>query len=308
MKQRNDLVGIEPLTVKEITHLLDRSDFYFKKLLSSGPLPKNDLLSGRTIANLFFENSTRTRTSFELAQKRLGADVVSLSMQTSSLTKGESLLDTLQVITSMKVDCVVVRHQSAGVPKLFQRYLPPEIRIINAGDGAHEHPTQALLDGATIREAVGEIKGKKVFIIGDILHSRVARSDIFLLKKLGAEITIVGPTTLVPKRIQEVFEVEVRYDLDHSHLKDAEAIIMLRIQLERQNRAFFPTLQEFRKRYGLTGVRLLATSAYILHPGPVNRGVELDDESADSEKSLILSQVRRGVAVRMGVLEWLFEK
>ncbi len=305
MPQRKDLVGIEPLTKADILHLLDRSDTYFQDLLSTDPMPKRDLLAGRTVANLFFENSTRTRTSFELAEKRLGAEAVSISMQTSSLSKGESLLDTVKVITAMKIDAVVVRHQSAGVPQLFAKNLPPEIHIINGGDGAHEHPTQSLLDAATMRKMMGDLTGKKIVIVGDILHSRVARSNIYLLQKLGASVSVVGPTTLMPRHIEEVFGVPVSYKLDEA-IADADAVIMLRIQLERQTRAYLPTLGEFRSRYGLTPTRLNETNAYILHPGPMNRGVELDDESADSEKSLILRQVKRGVAIRMAVLEWIF--
>lgn len=305
MTERKDLVGIKPLSKADILHLLDRSDSYFQDLLSTNIMPKGELLKGRTIANLFFENSTRTKTSFELAEKRLGAEVASLSMQSSSLAKGESLIDTLQVIAAMKIDAVVVRHQSSGVPLLFQKHLPAHIRIINGGDGAHEHPTQALLDAATMKEYLGDLAGKKIVIVGDITHSRVARSNIYLLQKLGAEVTVVGPTTLIPRHIEEVFGVSIAYTLDKV-IGDADAVIMLRIQLERQTRAYLPSLGEYRKRYGLTATRLNETNAFILHPGPVNRGVELEDESADSEKSLILRQVKRGVAIRMAVLEWIF--
>jgi aspartate carbamoyltransferase catalytic subunit len=303
--ERKDLVGIEPLTKAEILHLLDRSDAYFQDLLSTDPMPKRDMLQGRTVANLFFENSTRTRTSFELAEKRLGAEAVSLSMQTSSLSKGESLVDMINVITAMKIDAVVVRHQSPGVPQLFQKHLPANIRIINGGDGAHEHPTQALLDAATMREMMGDLHGKNIVIVGDIMHSRVARSNIYLLNKLGANVSVVGPTTLMPRYIQEVYDIPVSYKLD-GMIQKADAVIMLRIQLERQSRAYLPSLGEFRARYGLTAARLNETSAYILHPGPINRAVEIDDEAADAEKSLILRQVKRGVAIRMAVLEWLF--
>ena len=318
----NNLLGIEHLSETEIRHLISRSDDYFTELEqqngSSGSQPETptaqaeslsyrcrDLLSKRTVANLFFENSTRTKTSFELAEKRMGAACVSLSMQTSSVTKGESLLDTVKVITAMKVDAIVVRHQSSGVPQLLRKHLSDEIRIINAGDGAHEHPTQALLDAATLIEAIGNLNGKHIAIIGDILHSRVARSNIILLKKLGAVVTLVAPDTLMPKHAEKVFGVEVRRDVGNL-LSQVDAVIMLRIQLERMNRAFFPTLEEFRLRYGLTAERLHGTSMYILHPGPINRGVEIDDEAADSERSLILRQVTRGVAVRMAVLEWIF--
>jgi aspartate carbamoyltransferase catalytic subunit len=301
-----DLLGIRQLSTDQINDLLKRSDGYFHHLNSTDPFPESSLLKGRTVANLFFENSTRTRTSFELAEKRLGATIASLSMQTSSLTKGESLIDTVNVINSMKIDCMVVRHSSAGVPILLRKHLPLSTKIINAGDGAHEHPTQALLDAATLQEKLGSLKGKKIVIIGDIRHSRVASSNMILLRKLGAEVTLIAPSTLIPQYIEEVFGVKVRSEIGNE-LKDADAIMALRIQLERQSRSFFPSLTDFRTRYGLTALRLADSNAYILHPGPVNRNVELDDEVADSEKSLILQQVKRGVAIRMAVLEWLFE-
>jgi aspartate carbamoyltransferase catalytic subunit len=301
-----DLLGIRQLSADEITDLLQRSNSYFSLLNSSNPYPESTLLKGRTIANLFFENSTRTKTSFELAEKRLGATIASLSMQTSSMTKGESLIDTVNVINSMKIDCFVVRHSSPGVPILLRKHLSPAIRIINAGDGAHEHPTQALLDAATLQENLGSLKGKKIVIIGDILHSRVARSNMILLGKLGANVTLVSPPTLTPKYVEEIFGVEVRSDLGDS-LINADAVMALRIQLERQSRSYFPSMIDFRKRFGLTPIRLTDTKVFILHPGPINRAVEIDDEAADSEKSLILQQVKRGVAIRMAVLEWMFE-
>ena len=301
-----DLLGIRQLSADQITDLLRRSDGYFLHLNSTDPFPESSLLKGRTVANLFFENSTRTRTSFELAEKRLGATSVSLSMQTSSLTKGESLIDTVNVICAMKIDCIVVRHSSSGVPQLLRKHLPSHIRIINAGDGGHEHPTQALLDAASLIEKLGSLKGKKIVIIGDVLHSRVARSNMILLNKLGAKVTIVSPLTLTPIFIEEVFGVKVVSEIGDA-LNDADAVMSLRIQLERQSRSLFPNLSDFRLRYGLTPLRMTDTNAYILHPGPINRGVELDNEAADSEKSLILQQVKRGVAIRMAVLEWLFE-
>ncbi len=301
----NNLLGIQYLSPAEITHLIARSDEYFGELLSHAPMKERTMLRGRTVANLFFENSTRTRTSFELAEQRLGATVASLSMQTSSVTKGESLLDTVKVITAMKVDALVVRHQSSGVPQLLRKNLPEHIRIINAGDGAHEHPTQALLDAATMIEKLGDLKGKRIAIIGDILHSRVARSNIHLLKSLGAKVTLVAPETLMPRYASEVFGVATQTQIGDI-LSNVDAVITLRIQLERMNRAFFPTLQEFRERYGLTPKRIAGTRMYIMHPGPINRGVELDDEAADAERSLILRQVTRGVAIRMAVLEWIF--
>ena len=227
-------------------------------------------------------------------------------MQASSIAKGESLIDTVKVINAMKIDCIVVRHSSSGIPNLLRKHLPQSTQIINAGDGAHEHPTQALLDAATLQEKLGSLKGKKIVIIGDIRHSRVARSNMILLGKLGANVTLIAPSTLVPNYVEEVFGVKVRSQIGNE-LKDADAIIALRIQLERQSRSFFPSLSDFRSRYGLTPLQLVETSAYILHPGPANRNIELDDEVADSEKSLILQQVKRGVAIRMAVLEWIFE-
>lgn len=305
--RRRDLLGIRFLAKEDLEWLLSHSDQYFPNILSKDPVKKSTLLAGRTVANLFFENSTRTRTSFELAEKRLGADAVSLSMQTSSLSKGESLIDTVNVITAMKIDCIVVRHNAGGVPLLLRKHLPDHIRIINAGDGACEHPTQALLDAATLIEVMGSLPGKKIVIVGDILHSRVARSNIYLLKALGAEVTVVAPNTLMPKYIREVFDVEAHYDLDHV-LAGKDAVMALRIQHERQGKGYIPSLGDFRKKYGLTPSRLSVTDAFILHPGPVNRSVELDDEAADAERSLILRQVGRGVAIRMAVLEWLFSE
>ncbi|MEI8135443.1 MAG: aspartate carbamoyltransferase catalytic subunit [bacterium] len=302
-----DLLGIRQLSTDEISDLIRRSNAYFPSLESPAPIPQSQILSGVTIANLFFENSTRTRTSFELAEKRLGATIATLSMQTSSLSKGESLLDTVEVITAMKIDCVVVRHSSAGVPLLLRRHLPQSIRIINAGDGAHEHPTQALLDAATLSEKLGTLAGKHIVIIGDILHSRVARSNMILLKKIGARVTVVAPESLMPPHIEEVFGVEAQHSLGKI-LSTADAVMSLRIQLERQSKTYFPSLADFRLRYGLIPSRLSECDAYLLHPGPVNRGVEIDDEGADTEKSLILRQVKRGVAMRMAILEWMFEK
>ncbi len=301
-----DLLGIRQLSTDQITDLLKRSDGYFRHLNSTDPFPESDLLKGRTVANLFFENSTRTRTSFELAEKRVGATSVSLSMQTSSVTKGESLIDTVKVINAMKLDCIVVRHSSAGVPILLRKHLPETTRIINAGDGAHEHPTQALLDAATLLEKLGSIYGKKIVIIGDIKHSRVARSNMLLLHKLGARVTMIAPLTLSPAYGAEVFGVNIRHEIGNE-LQDADAVMALRIQTERQTQSLFPGLIDFRQRYGLTPTRMQNTNSFILHPGPINRSVELDDETADSEKSVIYRQVMRGVAIRMAVLEWLFE-
>lgn len=300
-----DLLGIEHLPVEVITHLLDRSDHFYKLLDSSEQLEANRLLQGRTVANLFFENSTRTRFSFELAEKRLGADFISFTTQGTSVSKGESLLDTIKVLEAMKLDAVVVRHSSSGVPNFLRKHLAGHVRVINAGDGAHEHPTQALLDAATMRMTLGSLKGKRVVIIGDIRHSRVARSNIWLLKKYGAILTIVAPSTLLPREVGSVFDVEVRTDIGET-LKNADAVMALRIQHERMASALFPSLEEFHDRYGLTASRLAGSNAIILHPGPVNIGVELDLETSYSERSLLLKQVRRGVAVRMAVLEWVF--
>jgi aspartate carbamoyltransferase catalytic subunit len=301
-----DLLGIRQLNEFEINDLLKRSDGYFHQLNSTDPFPESPILNGRTVANLFFENSTRTRTSFELAEKRLGATIVTLSMQASSISKGESLIDTVKVINAMKIDCIVVRHSSAGVPVLLRKHLPKSTGIINAGDGAHEHPTQALLDAATLLEKLGSLKGKKIVIIGDITHSRVARSNMILLGKLGAKMTLIAPLTLLPRGAESIFGVNVRTEIG-SEIHDADAVIALRIQLERQSRSFIPSLLDFRLRYGLIPLRCADTNAYILHPGPANRNVELDDDVADSSKSLMLRQVKRGVAIRMAVLEWLFE-
>jgi len=235
------------------------------------------------------------------------AESARLSMHTSSLTKGESLIDTVNVITAMKIDCIVVRHNAAGVPQLLRKHLSDHIRIINAGDGACEHPTQALLDAATLIEALGSLEGKRIVIVGDILHSRVARSNIYLLKQFGAEVTVVAPNTLMPKYIREVFDVDAHYDLDHVPA-GKDAVMALRIQHERQGKGYIPSLGDFRKKYGMTPHRLSLTDAYILHPGPVNRSIELDDEAAEAGRSLILRQVARGVAIRMAVLEWLYNE
>jgi aspartate carbamoyltransferase catalytic subunit len=303
---RKDLLGIETLSVKDILDIIHRSDPYYKALSSDKPFQKRTTLAGRTCGNLFFENSTRTRTSFELAQRRLGADYVSLSPAVSSLTKGESLLDTVRVLEAMKLDVIVIRHNAAGVPKFLSERLPNHVHLINAGDGAHEHPTQALLDAASLIAELHDLKGKHIAIVGDIRHSRVARSNIWLLKKLGATVTLVGPTTLIPRDMGDVFGVRVEDELDPV-LKEVDAVIALRIQQERQTSGLFPSIGEYHTRYGLTLQRLANTKALVLHPGPINLGVELDHDLAYSERSLVLRQVRRGVAIRMAVLEWLFE-
>ena len=307
---RRDLLSTEHLPVETITRLLDRSDYYVEMLREPGPFQKLKILEGQTVANLFFENSTRTRISFELAEKRMGADFVTLTPSASSMTKGESVLDTVRVIEAMKVDAIVVRHNVSGVPEFLAERLHAQVHVINAGDGAHEHPTQALLDAAELRVALGDLRGKRIVIVGDILHSRVARSNVWLLKKLGAEVVLVGPSTLLPRDAVEVFGVNVSWDLDAA-LRNADAVMMLRIQMERMAGGFFPSLEEYSSRYGLSeGSRAGRTAprgTLILHPGPVNVGVELDAETAGGERSVILKQVKRGVAVRMAVLEWMFE-
>ena len=305
--KRRDLLTIEHLPIEVITHLLDRSDHYYDLLLKPGPFRKQKLLEGRTIANLFFENSTRTRTSFELAERRLGADSVMLSPSASSLTKGESMLDTMRVFEAMKLDAIVVRHSAPGFPQFLADYLPAHVHCINAGDGAHEHPTQALLDAAALRAELGPLRGRHIAIVGDILHSRVARSNVWLLKKLGARVTFVAPETLMPREAAEVFGIETTYNLDDI-LPSADAIMLLRIQLERQARGFFPSIKEYSAQFGLTPARMANSNAYILHPGPINHGIELESEMAYGEHSLVLAQVKRGVAMRMAVLEWIFEE
>ncbi len=239
----------------------------------------------------------------------MGADHVTLTPSGSSMTKGESVLDTVRVIEAMKVDAVVVRHSVSGVPGFLAGHLPTHVHVVNAGDGAHEHPTQALLDAAELRAALGDLRGKRVVIVGDILHSRVARSNVWLLKKFGAEVVLVGPSTLLPRHAEKVFGVEVSWKMDDALVK-ADAVMMLRIQMERMAGGFFPSLEDYSSRYGLSasgaGARRSA-SCVILHPGPVNLGVELDAEVSGGEQSLVLKQVKRGVAVRMAVLEWMFE-
>jgi aspartate carbamoyltransferase catalytic subunit len=304
--ERKDLLTIEHLSRETILNLLDRSDHYLEFLKQPGPFQKSKLLEGRTIANLFFESSTRTRTSFELAERRLGADVVTLTPAVSSLTKGESVLDTVHVLEAMKVDAFIVRHNVSGIPQFLSERLPEFVHVINAGDGVHEHPTQALLDAAEMRAALGPLKGKRILIVGDILHSRVAKSNAWLLNKLGTHVTFVAPDTLMPRHAKEVFGVETTNNLDDV-LHSADAIMMLRIQFERQARGFFPSLEEYREQYGMTPERMARSTALILHPGPINHGTELESEAVYGPRSLVLRQVKRGVAVRMAVMEWIFE-
>ena len=292
------LLGIKYIQKEDIDLIFQTTD-EFKEVLNR-PIKKVPSLRDITVANLFFENSTRTRISFELAEKRLSADIVNFSAASSSVKKGETLLDTVNNILAMKVDMIVMRHPNPGAPLFLSRHV--DARIVNAGDGAHEHPTQALLDCYSLREKFGSLKGLKVAIVGDILHSRVALSNIFALKKLGAKVRVCGPPTLIPRHLPEL-DVEVSYDLQDT-LEWCDAVNMLRIQLERQDIKFFPSLREYSLQYGLTRERLdaLNKELVILHPGPINRGVEITGEVADSDSSIILDQVQNGVATRMAVL------
>jgi aspartate carbamoyltransferase catalytic subunit len=298
---RKHLLGIRELEAGEITHLLDTAESF--RDVSRREVKKVPALRGRTVINLFFEPSTRTRTSFEIAAKRLSADAINISVSTSSVSKGETLLDTARNLEAMAPDCIVVRHSMAGAPQQLAKM--GNSPIVNAGDGSHEHPTQALLDALTIREYKGRIEGLKVAIIGDILHSRVARSNIHLLTKLGATVSIAGPGTLVPVEFAELVEegltVERRIE---DAIEGADVIMILRIQRERQDAAFFPSMREYAVHYGLHPNHLerAAADAIVMHPGPMNRGVEIASEIADGSRSLILDQVTNGVAVRMAVL------
>lgn len=292
------LLGLEGVPAKDITLILDTAE-NLKSILDR-PIPKVPTLRGITVVNLFFENSTRTRISFELAEKRLSADTINFSAAGSSVKKGETLKDTVRNIEAMKIDMIVVRHSAAGVPYFLTQCT--DAVIINAGDGRHEHPTQALLDMMTLREKWGTLKGKKVAIIGDIRHSRVAGSNIRGLKTMGAEVMVCGPRTLIPPGIKE-FGVEVTYRLDEA-IEWADALNVLRIQLERQEKGLFPSIREYHNEYGITRERIARAKKelIIMHPGPINRGVELDADVADSDASIILDQVTNGVAVRMAVL------
>lgn len=294
----NHLLGIKGLSQSQIQTIFETAD-NFKSLLNS-PVKKTPALRDITIANLFFENSTRTRVSFELAEKRLGADVVNFSSSSSSVKKGETLIDTVNNILSMKVDMVVMRHPAPGACMFLARHV--NAQIINAGDGTHEHPTQALLDAYSIREKLGDVAGKKVVIVGDILHSRVALSNIYCLQALGAQVMVCGPVTLIPKNIEQL-GVKISHNLDEA-LNWCDVANMLRIQLERQDQRYFPSLKEYSRLYGLSMNRLsqLNKEICIMHPGPINRGVEITSDIADSSHSIILQQVENGVAVRMAVL------
>ncbi len=298
---RRHLLGIRELDAGEITYLLDTAETF--RDVSKREIKKVPALRGRTVINLFFESSTRTRTSFEIAAKRLSADAVNISVSTSSVTKGETLLDTARNLEAMAPDCIVIRHSMAGAPNQLARMC--NAPIVNAGDGSHEHPTQALLDALTIREHKGRIEGLKVAIIGDILHSRVARSNAYLLTKLGATVSIAGPGTLVPPEFSELVEHGLRVEKSIQAAVDAADVVMiLRIQRERQDAAFFPSMREYAIHFGLhlDHLDLAAPDAIVMHPGPMNRGIEISSEIADGGKSLILDQVTNGVAVRMAVL------
>ena len=296
--KRKDLLNIRDLTIEEMNLILETADSF--KEVSGRDIKKVPTLRGKTVVNLFFEPSTRTRTSFELAAKRLSADVINFTPSSSSVVKGETLLDTASNIEAMQADFIVVRHSVAGAPDILARGL--RASVINAGDGGHEHPTQALLDLFTLREKKREIRGLKLAIIGDIAHSRVARSNIYAFTKLGAEVRVVGPPTMIPVDIERL-GVSVFFNLDEA-LKDVDVIMMLRLQLERQGIALFPSIREYSIHYGLTmeRLRLASPDAVVMHPGPINRGVEIAPEVADSTSSLILNQVTNGVAIRMAVL------
>ena len=298
------LLGIKYLTTSDIELIFETAS-HFKEVINR-PIKKVPSLRDVTIANLFFENSTRTKLSFELAQKRLSSDVINFSASNSSVKKGESLIDTVNNILSMKVDMVVIRHPNPGAAMFLSKHV--DASIINAGDGAHEHPTQALLDCFSIREKMGDIAGKKAVIVGDILHSRVALSNIFALKKLGAEVMVCGPLTLIPKHIESL-GVTVETNLQKA-LQWADVANVLRVQFERMRTSFFPSNREYAMQYGISKqlVEKLDNDLLIMHPGPINRGVEISSDLADSEHAIILDQVENGVAVRMAILYLLASK
>ena len=299
------LLGIKDLQLRDIELILSTAT-QFKEVLQR-PIKKVPSLRDTTIVNLFYENSTRTRISFELAEKRLSADTLNFSASGSSVSKGETLLDTVNNILSMKVDMVVMRHSASGAPYFLAKHIP--VAIINAGDGINEHPTQALLDAFSIKEKLGKLEGKKIVLVGDIMHSRVALSNIYLLKKAGAEVMVAGPPTLIPKYIAKAFDIRVEYNLEKA-LQWCDVANILRIQLERQNQVLFSSLREYNQAYGVNKKLLdsLNKEIVILHPGPINRGVEIDSDVADSKQSIILQQVENGVAIRMAVLYLLSSK
>ena len=301
---RKDLLGIEDLSVAEIQLILDTAETF--RDINQRRIKKVPTLRGKTVINLFFEASTRTRTSFEIAGKRLSADTINISASTSSVVKGETLIDTANNLEAMAPDAIVLRHSASGAPHQIAKHV--KAAVINAGDGAHEHPTQALLDALTIRQNKGKFAGLKVAILGDILHSRVARSDAYLLSKLGAHVFLAGPNTLLPHGFEKQFahsEGSVQFAASvNEAVTDADVVMMLRIQLERQSGGFFPSLKEYSIHYGLNLKRLSLAKpdAIVLHPGPINRGVEIESDVADGPYSVILDQVANGVAVRMAVL------
>lgn len=295
---KKDLLGLEYLTADEITTILDTARAFSE--ISTRPIKKVPALRGKTVVNLFYEPSTRTRASFELAEMRLSADIINFNVSVSSVSKGETLLDTVRNLCAYKVDVIVIRHSMSGAPMYLARKV--DCSVVNAGDGQHEHPTQALLDIYTLREKLGELRGRHVVIVGDVAHSRVARSNIWGLTKLGARVTVVGPPTLLPREIERL-GVQVTTDLDAA-LRDADAVNMLRIQREREKQVLFPSLREYAKLFGLGQERLRrhAPGVIVMHPGPINRGVELSGSVADGPNSVILEQVTNGLAVRMAVL------
>jgi aspartate carbamoyltransferase catalytic subunit len=300
------LLGIKDLQPEDISTILTTAA-QFKEVLQR-PIKKVPSLRDVTIVNLFYENSTRTRISFELAEKRLSADTINFAASGSSVSKGETLLDTVNNILSMKVDMVVMRHSASGAPHFLSKHLP-NTAIVNAGDGINEHPTQALLDAFSIQEKTGGLEGKKIVLIGDIMHSRVALSNIYLLKKMGAEVMVAGPPTLIPTYIKEALGVQVEYNLKKA-LAWCDVANVLRIQLERQNQVLFSSLREYNLAYGVTRKLLdeIGKDIVIMHPGPINRGVEIDSDVANGHESIILQQVENGVAVRMAVLYLLAGK
>ena len=298
MLNSKDLLGIKELSFKEISLILETASG-FKDILGRD-IKKVPALRGKTTVNLFFEPSTRTRTSFELAAKRLSTDVINFSVPTSSVVKGESLIDTALTVQALGADFIVIRHTSSGVPHLLAKHL--NASVINAGDGTNEHPTQALLDAFTIQEKKGNIEGLTIAIVGDIMHSRVAKSNIYCLKSLGADVRLIGPPTLIPADITAT-GVSIFHNMEEG-LKGVDVLIMLRIQMERQGKGFFPSTEEYAKNWGLTSERLSCAKedVIVMHPGPMNRGIEIVSEIADGPKSVILEQVTNGIAVRMSVM------
>ena len=295
---RKDILGMRDLSVDEINLILDTADSFVE--VSTREIKKVPTLRGKTIVNLFYEASTRTRTSFEIAAKRLSADTINISASTSSVVKGETLIDTARNLEAMNPDVIVIRHSAAGAPHMLARMIRPS--IINAGDGAHEHPTQSLLDMLTIRSKKGKIAGLKVAIIGDIAHSRVARSNIYGLTKMGAQVAVAGPATMLPRDIEKM-AVTVSSQIDTA-IRDADIVMVLRIQTEREHRNIFPSLREYASYFGLNAnnIKLAKDDVLVMHPGPINRGVEISPDIADGPYSVILEQVTNGVAVRMALL------